>query len=156
MLTPLIMTGIQHEDYFVPISLSGVAEAELFVAREKEFADIHEALHSDGSRRVVVLHGLGGIGKTQLAIEYTKRHKKDYSAVFWINIKNEASVQQSFLRIAKQILRHHPSARRLSGLDISQDIEEATDAIKTWLNLPSNSRWLIVYDNYDDPKLQDS
>jgi len=81
------------------------------VAREDKLRDIHEALRGDGSCRTVVLHGLGGIGKTQLAITYAKRHKDNYSAIFWLNIKDEDSLKQSFANVAKQILREYPSAR---------------------------------------------
>jgi len=45
----------------------------------------------DGSRRIVVLYGLGGIGKIQFTVAYAKRHKDNYSAVFWLNIKDEDS-----------------------------------------------------------------
>jgi len=61
------------------------------VAREK----IHRTLRGDGSRRAVVLHGLGGFGKTQLAIAYAEPHRDNYSAVFLLNIKDEDSPKQS-------------------------------------------------------------
>ena len=71
------------------------------MARERELAEMRKILRSDGSRRAVVLHGLGGMGKTQLAIKYAKRHKNDYSAMFWLNIKDRDAVRQSFIRMAK-------------------------------------------------------
>lgn len=151
-----MIIGVQHENFSIPFSLSDIAEAELFVAREAELAEIDQALCSDGSRRVVVLHGLGGIGKTQLAVEYAKRHKENYSAIFWINIKDEDSLRQSFFKMAKHIVRHHPSGIRLSSIDLGNDFEEVADAVRGWLSLPNNSRWLIVYDNYDNPKLPDA
>jgi hypothetical protein len=43
---------------------------------------MHKTLSSDSSRRTIVLHSLGGIGKTQLTVAYTKRYKDSYSAVF--------------------------------------------------------------------------
>jgi MoxR-like ATPase len=52
------------------------------VARKTELIEIHKSLSGDGSRRAVVLHDLGGIGKTQLAAAYAKRHKDDYSGIF--------------------------------------------------------------------------
>ncbi|KAI3322928.1 hypothetical protein HD806DRAFT_544998 [Xylariaceae sp. AK1471] len=145
--------GVQHEDFMIPFSLHGVPEIQHFVARKQELAEMHEKFRGDGSRRVVVLHGLGGMGKTQLAIEYMKQHKDNYSAIFWLNIKDENSVKQSFARIAHQIKRQYPSASRIGGLDIHKDIDETIDAVKAWLSLPNNSRWLLVYDNYDNPKL---
>ncbi|KAJ3575070.1 hypothetical protein NPX13_g4158 [Xylaria arbuscula] len=149
---PLIH-GSQHEEFSVPFSLHGVPEISQFVAREQELAKMRDTLQSDGHRRVVVLHGLGGMGKTQLAIEYMKQHRDNYSAIFWLNIKDENSLKQSFARIAHQIKRQHPAASRLSGLDIQENLDETIDAVKAWLSLPSNSRWLMVYDNYDNPTL---
>jgi hypothetical protein len=126
------------------------------VAREEELVEMHRKLNSDGSRRTVVLHGLGGIGKTQLAVAYTKRHKDSYSAIFWINIKDEDSLKQSFAKVAKQILREHPLASWLGSVDIKGDLDEVINAVKAWLSLPNNTRWLMIYDNYDSPKLPDN
>ena len=102
--------GIRHKDFSVAFSLSDVSEIEHFVAREEELAEMHKTLSGDGSRRTIVLHGLGGIGKTQLTVAYAKRYKDNYSAVFWLNIKDEDSLKQSFAKVAKQILREHPLA----------------------------------------------
>jgi len=121
------------------------------VAREQELEEIHKAISGDGSRRTVVLHGLGGIGKTQLTVAYAKRHRDSYSAIFWLNIKDEDALKQSFAKVARQILREHPSASWLSNVDIKENFEVVIDAVKAWLSLPSNTRWLMIYDNYDNP-----
>jgi hypothetical protein len=123
------------------------------VARKIELVEMHKALSSDGSRRTVVLHGLGGIGKTQLSIAYAKRHKDDYTGIFWLNTKDENSIKQSFVKVAKQISREHPSALRLSNVDTNENLDEVIDAVKAWLSLPNNTRWLMIYDNYDNPRL---
>jgi hypothetical protein len=149
----LTRIGIKHDDFSVAFSLSDVSGIEHFVAREEELGEMHRALSGDGSRRTVVLHGLGGIGKTQLTVAYAKRHKDSYSAVFWLNIKDEDSLKQSFAKIAKQILREHPSASWISSVDLKENLDEVVDAIKGWLSLPNNTRWLMIYDNYDNPKL---
>ena len=114
---------------------------------------MHMTLRGDGSRRTVVLHGLGGIGKTQLTIAYAKRYKGDYSAIFWLNTKDEDSLKQSFVKAAKRILRDHPSASRLSSVNINANLDGMIDAVKAWLSLCNNTRWLVIYDNYDNPKL---
>jgi hypothetical protein len=149
----LTRIGRKREDFSIPFSLADVFEAEHFVAREEELAEIHRLLRSDGSRRTVVLHGLGGIGKTQLTVAYAKRHKDTYSAIFWLNANDEDSLKQSFAKIAKRILREHPSASRLSGIDIQRNLEEVVDAVNEWLSLPYNTRWLMIFDNYDNPQL---
>jgi hypothetical protein len=148
----LTRSGFKREDFSVAFSLSNVSDVEHFVARKTELIEIHKALSSDGSRRAVVLHGLGGIGKTQLSIAYAKRHKDNYSAIFWLNIKDKDSLKQSFAKVAKQISREHPLAIRLRNVDINENLDEIVDAVKAWLSLPHNTRWLIIYDNYN-PKL---
>lgn len=142
-----------EESFSVGFSLSEVSETEHFVARREELAVMHKTLSEDVSRRIVVLHGLGGIGKTQLAVAYAKAHQADYSAIFWLNIKDEDSLKQSYARIAKRILQEHPSASRLSAITEDSKLDEVVDAVKRWLNHPKNTRWLMVFDNYDSPKL---
>jgi ATP/maltotriose-dependent transcriptional regulator MalT len=116
----LTRIGTKREDFSVTFSLSNVFDIENFVGREEELAEIHRTLRGDGTRRTVVLHGLGGIGKTQLTVAYAKRHKDNYSAIFWLNIKDEDSLRQSFAKAVKQILREHPSTSRLKAMWISK------------------------------------
>jgi hypothetical protein len=54
--------------------------------------------------------------------------------------------------VARQILREHPSARWLSGIDM-ENLDEVIDAVKAWQGLAYNTRWLSIYDNYDNPRL---
>ncbi|KAH7010871.1 P-loop containing nucleoside triphosphate hydrolase protein [Microdochium trichocladiopsis] len=145
--------GTYDNNFLISFSLSGVPETPNFVARDGEVAEMRRMLCSDGSRCTVVLHGLGGIGKTQLAATYIKRYRDEHSAIFWVNIKDKASIQQSFARIATQILEQNPNIDSLKGLNQQQDHTKIIQAVKAWLSLPGNTRWLIVYDNYDDPKL---
>lgn len=148
--------GINHQDFSVAFSLADVSEIEHFVAREEELEEMHRALSSDGSRRTIVLHGLGGMGKTQLTVAYAKRHKESYSAIFWLNIRDEDSLKQSFVKVAKRILREHPSSSSLSRVGMGEDLDEVVDAVKAWLSVSGNTRWLMVFDNYDNPKFPDN
>ncbi|KAF2485907.1 hypothetical protein BDY17DRAFT_246610 [Neohortaea acidophila] len=146
--------GKQYTDFSLVFSLAEAAiETQRFVARNSELLEIRTHLSSDGSRRTVVLHGLGGIGKTQLAMAYAKRHKDDYSAILWLNAKSIDSIKSSFGKMAKQILREHPGATPLAGLDLQQDLDGVVDAVKAWLSTPMNARWLLICDNYDNPKV---
>jgi DNA replication protein DnaC len=52
-----------------------VSHVECFVGRDDELDDIVKELQYDGSRKMVLLHGLGGMGKTQLALAYAKQHR---------------------------------------------------------------------------------
>jgi hypothetical protein len=84
---------------------------------------------------------------------YAKRHRADYSAIFWLNSKDEDSLKQSFASVARRILQEHASLSWLSAVDEKGDLDEVVVAVKRWLSLPKNTRWLIVYDNYNNPKL---
>ncbi|OHE90416.1 hypothetical protein CORC01_14293 [Colletotrichum orchidophilum] len=131
-------------------SISEVSGVNRFVARGVELRCLHEALEWTGERRTAVLHGPGGVGKTQLAIAYTKQHRTDYSAAIWINAKDETSLKQSFYRAAQRILRQHQSVVYIKSAMANKDLDETLEAVKLWLNEPKNDRWLVVYDNYDD------
>lgn len=117
---------------------------------------MHQQLYGHTTRSIVVLHGLGGIGKTQLAIAYAEKHKEKYTAIFWLNANDEDSLRQSFLDIAQQILRDHPSTSMRTSIDLKGNLDEAVGAVKNWLSIRTNTRWLMIYDNYDNPKLPDN
>ncbi|KAK1621875.1 hypothetical protein BDP81DRAFT_476751 [Colletotrichum phormii] len=130
--------------------LSGVVGVSRFVGRDDELGCLHEALKWTGERRNAVLQGLGGMGKTQLSIEYTKRHRSDYSAMLWLNARDETSLKQSLQQAAQRILREHPTMAYVQNAMVNQDLDETTEAVKRWLSEARNDRWLVVYDNYDD------
>nr|POF13758.1 vegetative incompatibility protein het-e-1 [Quercus suber] len=145
--------GLHREDFSLAFSLAATVQTQHFVGRDLELQQVHNLVRGDGSRKMLVLHGLGGVGKTQLAIAYAVRYRDDYSALLWLNVKDENSVKSSFVRIAKQILQEHESATRLANLDLDQNLDDVVDAVKAWLSVPGNTRWLMICDNYDNPKV---
>jgi len=114
---------------------------------------MHRLLHGHTTRSAVILHGLGGIGKTQLAIKYCRRHKEKYTAIFWLNANDEDSLKLGFRDVAQQILQDHPSASMLASVDLDGNLDQVVLAVKAWLDLRKNTRWLIIYDNYDNPRI---
>ncbi|KAA6408178.1 MAG: Kinesin light chain [Lasallia pustulata] len=142
------------EDFTVPFSLSGIPETENFVGRKEELAKIKEVFRGDGAQRaVVVLHGLGGIGKTQLAVRFVKEHRDTYSAIFWLNSKNEDTLKQSFTVIANHLYKEHPSWALLRTAAEAKDVDQIVVIIRQWLSAKENHRWMLVFDNVDNPKL---
>ncbi|KAJ5160437.1 Disease resistance protein [Penicillium canariense] len=137
----------------LPFNLSEISEVTRFIAREDQLKEIRTILDAAVGRRTAVVHGLGGIGKTQLAIAYIKRYRSDYSAAIWLNALDETALKQSFARAAEWILRHYPSITYIAGALENRDLDETVKAVKRWLDEPMNDRWLVVYDNYDNPLL---
>ncbi|KAK5311901.1 hypothetical protein LTR93_011541 [Exophiala xenobiotica] len=136
----------------VGLDLSSMPQRAPFVAREEELREMHKVLHGHKTRSIVVLHGLGGMGKTQLAIEYTRRHTREYSAIFWLNANDAETLSQSLQGIVRQILKLHPSTFQLARVDFDVDLVQIARAVITWLALPGNTRWLLIYENLQDPK----
>ena len=113
---------------------------------------MYRLLHRRNTRSVVVLHGLGGMGKTQLALKYIRRYKEKYTAIFWLNANDEDSLRLSFRDIAQQILEHHPSINILASINLDEKLDQVVKAVKAWLKIPKNMRWLMIFDNYDNPR----
>lgn len=119
------------------------------------------------TRRVAVLHGLGGVGKSSIALEYSFRYSSSYTAVFWADATSGASFFRTARVFAEQLVAHYAregislaeisSFLRLGGLldangqIVAGEAEErrVAGAIKEWLSIENNGRWLLILDNYD-------
>jgi enoyl-[acyl-carrier-protein] reductase (NADH) len=66
----------------VPSSVLEVSRVQHFVSRDKELERVHQELEHDRCRKTAVVHSLGRIGKTQLALAYVQQHQSEYTAVF--------------------------------------------------------------------------
>ncbi|MCJ1271049.1 hypothetical protein MMC22_010948 [Lobaria immixta] len=142
------------ESFSLPFSLSGVPEIDEFVGRKEELFKINEAFQGNGSqRKVVILHGLGGMGKTQLAVAYIKEQRDTYSAIFWLNGENEDTLKQSFAVMAERLHNEFPSSTLLKTAVEEKNADRMVAAIKQWLSRRKNTRWILIFDNVDNPKL---
>jgi hypothetical protein len=79
-------------------------------------------------RKVVVVHGLGGISKTQLAVEFAQKHHHQFSAVFWLDGSSKGSLEQSFVGIAERLPRGELTAD--SAAQLSEAAAEADVAVR--------------------------
>ena len=140
--------------FCVNFSLKGIPVLNKFVARDEEMARLVEAmLPSSGDRigrNICVLHGLGGIGKTQLAIEFARKYRRNYSAVFWIDGSSKEKLKQSIANLANQIPQHQLLERaRLYAQQPHEELGGAVEDVLSWFSQSSNEQWLLVYDNVD-------
>ncbi|MHA5051347.1 FxSxx-COOH system tetratricopeptide repeat protein [Streptomyces sp. SD15] len=87
------------------------------------------------------LFGLGGVGKTQVALEYVHRFMADYDLVWWISAEDTANVVASLAELGARI-------GAPGGEDMTVVCQEAVRMLAS--SVPTN-RWLLVFDNADDP-----
>jgi tetratricopeptide (TPR) repeat protein len=109
-----------------------------FTGREEILEDLHRRL-SVGTTAVLpeALHGMGGVGKSQIAIEYVHRHTNDYDLIWWIPAERTGQIQQAYVELASQL-----------DLRISQEVNIAVPAVREALRLGRPfQNWLLVFDN---------
>ena len=110
-----------------------------FVGREQMLDDLHRRLTS-GEQTVVLqaLYGLGGVGKTQLAIEYAYRFAADYQLVLWINAEQPILIGAQLAALADHL-----------GLPTERLVSETVGRVLGELRVRSD--WLLIFDNAQRP-----
>ena len=141
----------QVDDYNIPFNLDGVPMAKKFINRPREMLQLENVLLRNNGitrRRLFVLRGLGGIGKTQLAVNFMRSHQDAFSAVLWLNGASKDSLKQSIVQYASRITSISDTSRNYVTTG-QGDIDNVVDEVINWLKLPGNNRWLMVFDNVD-------
>ena len=114
-----------------------------FTGRAAILAQIEAALASDTPAALSqAIAGLGGIGKTQTAIEYAYRHRDQYRAVLWVRADTETNLVSGYCELAEVL--------DLPEKDL-RDSNEVVAAVRRWLGREPD--YLLILDNADDPSL---
>ena len=100
---------------------------------------IQDALQK-GYKHRIALYGLGGVGKTQIALEYCYRYDTEYDYVFWMSAVDQTRLLSSFREVATLI-----GSKEIAS---NQTPEDVARAVLRWLQ--SKEKWLMLFDNLDD------
>jgi hypothetical protein len=148
------LTSYIQEKHTVPFSLKGVPAIDHFVQRVSDMQRLEEYFFPQQPhltrRKLFVVHGLGGIGKTQLCIEFVRRYQEKYTAVFWLDGSSEDALQRSFIDVVARLPADEvPPSLVHAAKQASPDQCLIVQGVLDWLSLPSNQQWLLVIDNVD-------
>lgn len=135
-------------------SLRGIPVIGKFVGRDTEITRLAELMISSSTkqmhRKICVLHGIGGVGKSQLAAEFSRKHQENFSAIFWIAASTKEKVRRSIAALAKTLPQHQISQRARSfSNDTDKDLDEITEDVLKWFSQLSNDKWLLIFDSVD-------
>ncbi|HEY0755355.1 MAG TPA: helix-turn-helix transcriptional regulator [Ktedonobacteraceae bacterium] len=139
---PVVVSCVQDQLAVPKIWSIPYSHNPFFIGREHILLRMHEMLTEKRTPTLtqsLAISGLGGMGKTQIAIEYSYRYASDYAAVLWINAETVESITSSFAAIVEL-------------LDISEKVEQEQYRLMTgiirWLN--SHDRWLMIFDDVEE------
>jgi tetratricopeptide (TPR) repeat protein len=113
-----------------------------FLGRETELALVRQHLYAGQATALSqpqAISGLGGVGKTQLVLEYAYRYYQDYQMVLWARAESTEALVASYVAIA--------SLLRLPECEAKEQ-EITVQAVKTWLQISRG--WLLILDNADE------
>lgn len=149
-LATLLQLNMQETRQFLEASLTTLAPPwgipafrnPFFTGREEVLLTLHRWLSRENRAALTqpcALYGIGGIGKTQVAVEYAYRYALEYTAALWVEVETSEQMIASVLRLAD--LLQLPERR-------DADQQHSLVAVQSWL--ASHSNWLLILDNLED------
>ncbi|MFH1679589.1 MAG: tetratricopeptide repeat protein, partial [Candidatus Eisenbacteria bacterium] len=115
-----------------------------FRGREELLETMNKAFlgGTDRHSRTRVIHGLGGVGKSQVALQYAHRYSYEYDYVWWMNAEDRAGLSGDYVKAARSLETIGELKLPGSGPEYEPEI---VNAMRDWLD--ANDRWLVIMDN---------
>lgn len=142
LLAQSLPTSISRPDPVHGLSSIPFARNALFVGRKAQIKDLDLKLDSHKGHTRIALVGLGGLGKSQVALEYTYRRleREPQLSVFWVHANTASRFEQDYQQIGR--------LAKIPGLAAS--VQDPKQLVKDWLSTEDAGSWLLVVDSADD------
>ncbi|MFE6409695.1 FxSxx-COOH system tetratricopeptide repeat protein [Streptomyces sp. NPDC057837] len=116
-----------------------------FTGRGDLLDALHRRLHREKTTAVLpnALHGMGGVGKSQLAVEYLYRHLSEYDVIWWISAERTTQIALSLTELAQRLGLE-------SSTEATWSVSEVLEALRRG---EPYANWLLVFDNADSPEV---
>jgi tetratricopeptide (TPR) repeat protein len=121
-----------------PFYVAGMQQSPHFVDPAHKLPALHGLLAENdrAALTATTVQGMGGVGKTQLALRFSHLFRDEYDGVWWFRAEENTGVQEDCLELCRE-------------LDIARyDNEDPSRSVARWLK--KQPRWLLVYDNVED------
>ncbi|GLX93112.1 FxSxx-COOH system tetratricopeptide repeat protein [Herbidospora sp. NBRC 101105] len=139
-----LQLGIRYPGSVPPIWNVGPRN-NTFTGRSSALETLRDQLVGVGQgvvlpQQATALHGLGGVGKTQVALEYAHRFRADYDLVWWVSAEQPEFINSALAELATKLNIRY-------GESVVAGAEAAREALRV-----GQMRWLLIFDNARDPE----
>ena len=111
-----------------------------FIGRDAEMTILEKTLKKEHRSTIHAVCGMGGLGKSQLALEYAYRHEKEYALVYWIRSEYMETLKADYRTLGQE-------------MGIAEEFLRGDKAIPTMKGVLENRKgWLLIFDNAEDPR----
>ncbi|KAL7274135.1 hypothetical protein RUND412_002969 [Rhizina undulata] len=152
-------------------NMKQLLQAQALADPHENNPEMRTVTRTDSKQKTVILHGMGGAGKSQIALEFAYQFSDCYTSIFWIDADNVSRTADSAHDIVQQLMDHYITRWRSSPdyseianilgipgkiiLDDSGNMKRirtqtAMKAVHNWLRRKENQGWLLLVDNHDN------
>ncbi|RHZ68077.1 hypothetical protein CDV55_107889 [Aspergillus turcosus] len=121
-----------------------IGRKDIFDVMDKQL--LPQESDSERGTRLYAICGMGGIGKTDLAVEYAHSRRSKFGAIFWLEAGGVSQLASDFGRISTQL--------GLQTREEAQSLDSSIEIAKVWLSKPRSTNakdnWLLIFDNADN------